>query len=152
MGEVKRKRRTHEEAVAFREACLKAKHEKALLREAKKAEREKRNEERKSRIKTTPTKKVESPVPKYVPYKGKLQVGDTVAARFAGKTVFGILSGISNEASQEFMKAKGVEAVALYKIKGFDRFNYPVRLEQIIAVKGTETYAEEAQKYGVSYE
>ena len=50
------------------------------------------------------------------------------------------------------MKAKGVEAVALYKIRGLDRFNYPVRLEQIIAVKGTETYAEEAQKYGVSYE
>lgn len=156
--EQKRKKRTHAEVVAAREAYAKERHDKLMAKEAKKAEREKliaeraaRKAEREARKKMTSEerrkadyeqrrdlvekrrkrcKEVDGPT--YAPYKGTVEIGDVLAARFAGSTVVGVLEKISDEENQEFEFRRGAAAITLYNIRGEDGFLYPVRREKII--------------------
>lgn len=112
----RRKKRSHEEVQAAREAYLKAREEKKKLREQKllerqkfqeerKQEKEKRAEERiqyrlelnKSREKKKEQRKrrrmskkdLEGDGVFYPPYEGSIKVGDRVVARFAGSSIEG---------------------------------------------------------------
>lgn len=148
--EQKRKRRTHAEVVAAREAYAKERHDKLVAREAKKAEREKLIAERAARRKMTSEERRKAKYkqqrdlvekrrkgceevsgPTYATYEGPVNVGDVVAARFAGSTVVGVLEEIDDGKDQGFEFRKGVAAVILYNIRGNDGYLYPVRREKI---------------------
>lgn len=156
----RKKKRSHAEVVAAREAYAKERHEKLAAREARKAEREKLAAERVERRAARQARENMSPEelkkaryeeqrklvdkrrkmckpdgPVFKTYKGKVEAGDTVAARFAGATIFGVVEEIVSEEDQEFEFRKGANSVTLYNVKGFDGYRYPVRREKIVAKK-----------------
>lgn len=161
MEKQRKKKRSHEEVVAAREAYAAEKHQRQLEKEKKALERAKLKEEREARKNMTSLEKAadrrqkkveklkrvssnENHNPLYSTYTGNVKIGDTVAARFAGCTIFGEIIKISDENSNvdgedeepQFEFRKGVKNIKLYTILGDDSIKYPVKREQIIAKKG----------------
>lgn len=152
----RRKRRSHEEAVAAREEYLKAREEKRQLREQKlldrqkskeqreqerlqkaeerlqyrlnlNAEREKKKEQRKRRRMSK--KDLEGDRSLYPPYEGLIRVGDKVEARFAGSSIAGTVIEIS-KAKDVYSEEETVVVTTLYVILE-GKIKYPVHKEDI---------------------
>ena len=158
---VRRKKRSHEEIVAAREAYAAEWHQRQQEREARKAEREKiaaeravRKAEREARKNMTAqevqadryqrklakSRKKGEAEGRFVfdPYEGEIKVGDIVKIRFAGDTIVGpvvkILSD-TDEGSEDALEfRKGTGPVTLYFVQSEeDGYKYPVRKEKIIS-------------------
>lgn len=158
--EKKRKKRSHEEVVAAREAYAKERHEKQLVKEAKKAEREKLLAEREERRKLrearksmTPTELRNSRMEQRVKkargknqdisvndvssrlhaYGGEIRPGDLVKAYFAGCPVIGEIIEINYAEEDEDSRLRFDIYTILVKDKGpYSGMTCYVRREKII--------------------
>lgn len=122
----RKKRRSHEEVVAAREA----------YRAEQERKREERIKKKQALMRKPREKKVSVPKPvaqysKYPTYEGTVEIGDTIAAKFAGAIVSGELIDIQEHKQTMFQE----NALVLYLIKSSDGYKYPVRREAIIAKK-----------------
>lgn len=140
-----RKRRTHEEVVAAREAYAAERHRVQQEKQAKKLERQKIQEERAKRkaerakklaegTTARSKKKKKDDLNKDDSYKGKVDVGDIVSIRFAGIVRTGKVVAIRDT---ETPTVRGVVKLRLYVVSA-DGYRYPVGKERIIENHGKE--------------
>lgn len=142
MEEIKRKRRTHAEVVAAREAYAAERHRVKQEREAKRQERAKKLEERAkkreqktTREKTSRAYKADQDIgsinySRLPTYEGNVEVGDRVAAKFAGAIIVGHVISIDYSTH---ISARGTETIKYYTVDGHDGYKYPIQRHRIIA-------------------
>lgn len=157
----KRKKRTHEEVVAAREAYAKEKHDRLVDREAKKAERARLLQEREERRKLREARKnmteqerqnsvlesriqkarkkgrkaeKDDTVSKYGTYVGEIRPGDKVKAYFAGCPIVGELLQIEYAEDEESRATVDIYTILVNDIGNpYDGMKCPLRREKIIA-------------------
>ena len=147
----KKKRRSHEEVVAAREAYAKERHDKKVAREAKKVERKERKKLREARKNMTNLERrnlrleskiqkvkkknavIDNSIFKLNPYAGTLKPGDRVKAYFAGCPITGELIQIEYAEDEESKVSYDIYTVLVQDSSNpYYKMECPLRREKII--------------------